>query len=245
MNLNNSIVKKNEETDFKFIRLPKKVRLLLNGNERSLLGEMVDYQQMIDQYNESKGNDFQMAISYICRNLDISDKTAQSLVNKLVELNLIIKHSGYRTRTKNTYSINTEKIREFEGLTNDQLFELRDKAKKVKKPKPIKTEDPVEVEELNELIEPIQPVDEIQSEIIEQTEQQASELINAKKLIEEFDYFLDEEESRIPISDKALKIMPSKYNAAEKRILIEYIQTDGFQPYGLKEPLLKILAEGI
>jgi len=151
---------KPEENGYKFIRLPKNASLLLNGNERSLFGVMVDYQQMIDQQNNNKGNDFPMAISYICRNLDISDKTAQSSINKLIELDLINKHSGYRTRTKNVYSINFDKIRELDAMKSDQLFELREKLRKARSPK---SEEPVVLVELPEVQHPTEdPKQELQ-----------------------------------------------------------------------------------
>jgi len=147
MNLNNSTETKNEEDALTYLRSPKKIRLLLSGNERSLFYEMYDFQRMIDQQNKTKGKDFPMSISYICKNMNITDKTAQSLINRLIELNLINKNSGYRTRTKNTYTINFDKVYEFNRMSNKQMFELRDELKKTKL---AKAEEPIELEELLE-----------------------------------------------------------------------------------------------
>jgi hypothetical protein len=240
MNSENSTNPKNEKIDYKYICLPKNACLLLNGNERSLFAIMIDYQQMIDQHNNKKGN-FSMAISYICRNLDISDKTAQSSINKLIELNLLIKHSGYKTRTKNAYSINFEQIRKYDKLTSDQLFEMRGASKNTK---------PNKIVESNEAIESInliQPIEVTQPQIIDQlieevAEQRANEPLSAEKVIEEFEHFLISEEKRTPFPEIVLRILPFKYNAEEKQILREHINNDNERMFGMKNVLLKAMA---
>jgi predicted transcriptional regulator len=279
------------ETGYKFIRLPKNASLLLNGNERSLFGVMVDYQQMIDQQNNNKGNDFPMAISYICQNLDISDKTAQSSINKLIELNLIIKHSGYRTRTKNIYSINFDKIREFDAMKSDQLFELREKLRKVRSPKP---EEPVVSVKLPEVQQPTEalqqePQPKYSTEVFQQIKAMRDGLFSTesyseddsedesnyyevdgeeedyeeyedgkieesvlfptvdstdeKKLIDEFEYFLNEKESRVTNRSKLYDIMPNKYrNPREKQVILEYVNSSDFSKRVLKNEIIKILS---
>lgn len=135
----------NEEKEtYTFIRLPKKASLLLDGNERSLFGVMIDYQQMIDSRKETKGNRIEMSISYLVKNLGITDKTVQKAINKLIQLELINKQSGAISRKKNSYSINFKKIQELDKLSNDQLFELRNTGKKAKAAKNEATADVVE-----------------------------------------------------------------------------------------------------
>jgi|APMed6443717190_1056831.scaffolds.fasta_scaffold04674_3 predicted transcriptional regulator len=104
---------------YAFVQQPKKLSLLLNGNERSVYGIMLDYQTM------TKKEGFEMSFSYLCKNLNVTDKTAQKIVNRLVELDLIEKVSGYNSRSKNLYKVKLEKIYEFEKLTNDEIFTLR------------------------------------------------------------------------------------------------------------------------
>ena len=104
---------------YAFVQQPKKLSLLLNGNERSLYGIMLDYQTM------TKKDGFNMSFSYVCKNLNITDKTAQKLVRRLIELDLIEKVSGYNSRSKNFYKVKLDKIYEFDEKTNDEIFTLR------------------------------------------------------------------------------------------------------------------------
>jgi len=178
MNSENSTNPKNEKIDYKFICLPKNACLLLNGNERSILSIMIDKQQIVDLRKETKGNNFEMSISYFCQNLNITDKTVQRAINKLIELNLVIKHSGYKTRTKNTYSINFEKIREYDKLSNDQLFEMRGTSKKAK---PTKSIENIEAIEFTDSIEPLQTNEATQpvnSEVINQQQFEPIEIMS-------------------------------------------------------------------
>lgn len=241
MNLENSTNPKNEKIDYKFICLPKNASFLLNGNERSILSIMIDKQQIADLRKETKGNNFEMSISYVCQNLNITDKTVQSAINKLKELNLVIKQSGYKTRTKNTYSINFDKIREYDKLTSDKLFEMRGT---IKKTKPNQT---VESNKAIESIDLIQPVEVAQPQIIDQlieevAEQQANEPLSAEKVIEEFEHFLISEEKRTPFPEIVLRILPFKYNAEEKQILRRHINNDNERMFGMKNVLLKAMA---
>lgn len=107
-----------------FVKQPKKLSLLLNAGERSLYGILFDHQTM------SKNEGFEMAFKYMCKNLNITDKTAQRIVNRLVELDLIEKVSGFSSRSTNSYKVKLEKIYEFDKMTNDEVFEFRDKLNK-------------------------------------------------------------------------------------------------------------------
>jgi len=104
--------------DYTFIAMPKKLSYYLNVYQRCVYCTLLDYQQM-------KGSEkFEIAISYIAKNLDISKTKVQYTIDELIQLNLINK--AFKIGEKSTYSINKEKIKEFDLLTSDEIFKLRE-----------------------------------------------------------------------------------------------------------------------
>jgi hypothetical protein len=127
--------------------------MFLNINQRALYAIMLDYQQM------KQSDNFEMSISYICKNMEIANEKAQKIINELIQLNLISK--SFNKGKTTTYSINKEKIIEFDLLSNDEIFELRDKKTKtvsIKKNHRV-TGNPL----TNEIIKPVEEVKQVET----------------------------------------------------------------------------------
>lgn len=174
---------------YDFYRIPKKASLLLSGNERSVLGILIDDQQM------SNETECTVSISYICKNLNITDKTTQSILKNLIQLEFITKQSGYNTRKPNIYSVNFNKIQEYDEMSYEALFKLRDT---LKKNKSTKSEEPIDLDKLPEYLntsEVVQP--EYSTEVLIAIESEVN-----KNILDESQSFQDANEEAEDVEEE-------------------------------------------
>jgi DNA-binding MarR family transcriptional regulator len=234
----------NEET-IPFYKVFKKASLLMSGNERSVLGILIDDQQM------NRKTECEISISYICKNLNITDKTTQKIIKRLIELEFITKKSGYSLRKKNTYSVSFEKIEACNRMSSDELFAMRDNDKKNI---PVKTEVAVEIVEQSQAKEDIHSMKDnkvnqqeqlfVATEVITPVQIVNSlNKIDEKELIEEFEQFINDPESKIPLLYRLRDIMPNKYaSPTERKVIIEYVNGGQFSRWGIKNDITKYLS---
>lgn len=219
--------------NYAFVKQPKKLSLLLNAGERSLYGILLDYQTM------SKNEGFKMSYSYVCKNLKITDKTAQKLVRRLIELDLIEKISGYNNRSKNFYKVKLEKIYEFDKMSNDEIFEYRDKLNSKKSIKEVsKKSNDVELNHNNDIqlqpetltADPAEPADPVN--LSEEEEEHVTQDLE--------DYF-EAKIKGVPTIDK-IKNLKTRYNQQEHKIIRKYVQSERFSSPGIRKFILEAIA---
>lgn len=219
--------------NYAFVQQPKKLSLLLSGNERSVYGIMLDYQTM------TKKGGFEMSFNYLCRNLNITDKTAQKLVRRLIELDLIEKVSGFSSRSKNFYKVKLEKIYEFDKMSNDEIFEYRDKLNSKKSIKEVsKKSNDAELNHNNDIqlqpetltADPAEPADPVN--LSEEEEEHVTQDLE--------DYF-EAKIKGVPTIDK-IKNLKTRYNQQEHKIIRKYVQSERFSSPGIRKFILEAIA---
>lgn len=218
--------------NYAFVQQPKKLSLLLGMGERCVYGVMLDYQTM------TKKGGFEMSFNYLCRNLNITDKTAQKLVRRLIELDLIEKISGYNNRSKNFYKVKLEKIYEFDKMSNDEIFEYRDKLNSKKSIKEVsKKSNDVELNHNNDIqlqhetltadpAEPAEPVDLSEEE---------------EHVTRDLEHYFEEKIKGVPTLDK-IKNLKTRYNQQEHKIIRKYVQSERFSSPGIRKFILEAIA---
>jgi predicted transcriptional regulator len=211
------------EKNYAFIKLPKKSSLLLAGTERALLGTMIDYQQM------NKDEAFEMSISYICKNLSVTDKTAQKAINQLVILNLIHKESGQATRKRNRYSINFDQIMKYDQMSNDEIFKLRTKDKQIISLPEQNIEEISKPEE-----KPIEPCNEPEEDSTSQSVPVITKDDNktVTQLIDEFDTLMDGLPYNSDERNSMLRELPNYFTDEQIKSLLSHVCNSKFKDHG-------------
>lgn len=111
------------ELNYNYLITPTKVNLFLTGNERNLFNLLFSLKRMKNK------DEIDLSYSYICQNLDVADKTAQKLIKRLIELDLITKSSNTQKGLSNLYEINMAKVEELDKKSKDEIFSLRKQLK--------------------------------------------------------------------------------------------------------------------
>lgn len=113
---------------FTFAPASMKLTHYMDGELCNLLN--IFYNKSTMNNNENK---FYIPISCLCKQLDKSNQTVQKLINQLIILKFITKVSGFRNRVNNIYSVNQNKIVEFNEMEVKDIYILREEAKKLLK----------------------------------------------------------------------------------------------------------------
>lgn len=263
-----SATERTNKIEFSFVSSPKKLGMFLSNDQKSVYDLFFDYEQMI------KSDSFEMSISYICKNRDIANQKAQTIINELIAINCIIKHVTEAGKM-NRYSINHMMISEFDLMTNEQVFKKREEKNKMLKTLKVAKQLTQTTTTTNTVAEYtttstatidtdiIECINEenAQTQIINDNymtakdDERVNELTEMNELEEIFGVENDndvekafdsylKENARIPLSLK-LRSLTTKFSTDQLRVISNYVETSNNYNFGMKATIKEQLSKAI